>query len=91
MSALQLHFDFDSPAQAGCRAVICSGLWEDDAEPVPPDRWTAATKRPETLAMARCPHCECVPATLDPLPPGWTWDTMEPTNPWAWCPDFNGL
>lgn len=51
-----------------------------------PALWSFATKTPSALHWAGCARCGKRPETLDPLPDGWRWDTMEPTNPWCWCP-----
>jgi len=41
-----------------------------------------------TLMEARCARCGARPDTVDPLPPGWGWDTVEPSNIWLICPDM---
>lgn len=56
---------------------------------VPVEHWSVKTKTREALAFAQCPHCGRKPKSLDPLPPGWCWDTMEPNNQWVWCPEWN--
>lgn len=53
-----------------------------------PESWCFATKTPTALEYAQCAWCGRRPASLDPLPPGWSWDTMEPTNPWLFCPNW---
>lgn len=52
-----------------------------------PEDWSFATKTKKALANAMCAGCGKRPDTLDPLPDGWSWDTMEPTNNWLWCPE----
>lgn len=42
-----------------------------------------------TLMWAGCARCGKAPASLDPLPDGWVWDTDEPDNPWLWCPHWH--
>lgn len=55
-------------------------------EPIPPEEWSVAKKHTDRPFV--CPCCDRAPETLDPLPPGWCWDTMEPSNPWVWCPKW---
>jgi len=43
-------------------------------------------KTARAIENCACPACSRRPATTDPLPRGWYWDTAEPDNPWAWCP-----
>lgn len=57
-----------------------------DGDFTDPTLWSFATKTPSALKWAGCARCGKRPETLDPLPDGWAWDTMEPTNPWLWCP-----
>lgn len=53
-----------------------------------PKDWSFATKTPTAIAYARCAWCGARPVSLHPLPSGWSWDTMEPANPWLICPCF---
>lgn len=48
------------------------------------------TKTPQAIANCMCAICGRRPDNVNPLTPGWTWDTMEPTNNWLWCPDHAG-
>jgi hypothetical protein len=61
---------------------------EPDPNAIPPEQWSFKTKTPEAIKWAMCPCCGRRPETLDPLPPGWCWDTMEPTNAAVWCPKW---
>jgi hypothetical protein len=54
---------------------------------IPSWRWSPETKLPETLTRCMCAGCERIPETVPHLPDGWCWDTMEPDNNWAWCPE----
>lgn len=59
---------------------------DDQSEFTEPALWGQETKTPETLRNARCACCGKAPDSIKPLDAGWGWDTMEPTNPWLWCP-----
>lgn len=74
--------DIWPPVQIDKQAFL--GPSEDDM--VPSEYWSTATKTPEALANACCPCCGEKPESLNPLPLGWCWDTMAPTNNYVWCP-----
>lgn len=78
MSGVQLTFD-DSRENS----------FAADGDFTDPEQWCFETKTPETLNHAGCARCGKKPASLNPLPAGWAWDTMEPTNPWLWCPHWH--
>jgi hypothetical protein len=54
---------------------------------IPSEQWSVKTKTLDARMNARCAGCGKQPGSIDPLPEGWNWDTMEPTNNWLWCPD----
>ncbi|MFJ5538584.1 hypothetical protein [Vreelandella titanicae] len=60
---------------------------DDSEEFTAPDDWSEATKTQATLELARCARCGKRPSSLSPITEGWVWDTLEPNNPWMWCPD----
>lgn len=85
------------PSGGGSQNVQCAGCkkWfnqsvfglEDIGGPVEPDpeKWSFDTKTEFAKKNAACAGCGRKPRRLNPLPVGWTWDTMEPTNEWLWC------
>jgi hypothetical protein len=60
---------------------------ENDA--IPSELWSGKTKFPDAIKYAICQCCNRKPETTDPLPKGWLWDTLEPNNPYVWCPRMN--
>ncbi len=54
-----------------------------------PSKSAAADRDLVTLMWSGCARCGKAPPSLDPLTPGWTWDTEEPDNPWLWCPHWH--
>lgn len=79
--------DIWPPVQIDPMAFL--GPTENDM--VPSQHWSPDTKTPRALSDASCPCCGERPATLNPLPHGWCWDTMEPTNSAVWCSKWNEL
>lgn len=61
-------------------------FWMTEGPYIPPEQWTVKTKTEAAIKFCMCAGCHDKPATIDPLPDGWTWDTMEPSNSWTWCP-----
>lgn len=75
-----------SPERCSPSSGSASDFLASENDDIPPEKWSVATKTIEARMHCACAGCGKAPGSIEPLPDGWYWDTMEPTNNWVWCP-----
>lgn len=73
----------ESEHRAAIEAILADYLDHERLLPYCKDR--------SVLPWVACAICGEHPATYNPLPGGWVWDSDDPTDCWVWCPAHRHL